>query len=58
MKSNEYGCANCSKSPKKIPYGSKRTKFWCSKCDKGHAKEVNKKYERQKSKKEVLKCLK
>ena len=52
-KTTEYGCPACGKKPKSIPYGGIRTKFWCGKCDCGHALEVNKKRERQKAKKEI-----
>lgn len=49
----EYGCNNCGSKPKSVPYGAKRTKFWCFKCDRGHASEVNKKSVRSKTKKEI-----
>ena len=53
---NEYGCCSCGKKPKKIPYGSKRVKFWCGKCDAGLVSSISKKRERQKVKKEIKKA--
>lgn len=54
MKRNtEYGCENCGRSPKSIPYGSKRGLFYCSFCDMGCSTGVSKTRERQKSKKNL-----
>lgn len=53
----EYGCSICGGRPKKIPYGSKKGKFWCSKCDRAHANGVNKKKERQRAKRNIGKEL-
>ena len=52
-KSNEYGCHYCGSKPKKLPYGSKRGKHWCSKCDCDLVTPVSKKRERQRAKKEI-----
>lgn len=54
-KANEYGCFYCGHKPKKIPYGSKRGFHWCGNCDRDMVTSVNKKRERQKSKKEIEK---
>lgn len=53
----EYGCAVCGHKPKRRPYGSKRTKFWCSKCDRDLVGSVNKKRERQKGKRKLKKMF-
>jgi hypothetical protein len=52
---NEYGC--CGHKPKKIPYGSKKGKFWCSTCDAGHANGISKKRERSSASKLIKKEL-
>ena len=56
----ESGCFNCERrnGPKKIPYGGQKRKFWCSCCDRELVSPVNKKKERQQSKKSIDKYLK
>jgi hypothetical protein len=56
---NEIGCSVCGRQgrPKQLPYGSQKGKFWCSSCDMDLVSSVNKKKERQKSKKEIDKYL-
>jgi hypothetical protein len=49
----EYGCSNCGHKPKKIPYGSKRTRYYCFNCDLGTSTLVNKKRERRKAKQTI-----
>lgn len=60
MRKNESGCSACGRQgrPKKIPYGGKRKKFWCSYCDMDLVNPVNKKAERQKTKKSLDKYKK
>ena len=42
------------RKPKKIPYGSKKGRYYCSFCDMGASNGVSKKRERQKAKKEII----
>lgn len=55
----ESGCSVCQNSkPKRIPYGSERKMFWCSKCDCALVNPVKKKTVRQKSKNETKTAIK
>jgi len=49
-------CSVCKKSKakaKKLPYGAKRKRVWCS-CDRNHVAPVNKKAARQEAKTEIF----
>ena len=53
----ESGCFYCGRSPKKIPYGAKRTLMWCGNCDCDLVSPINKKKARADGKKEIKKQL-
>ena len=54
-KKKKKKCPGCEKNRKHLAYGQKKSKgmIWCSYCDAGHEDDINKKAERQKTKKEI-----
>jgi len=58
MGGNALTCKN-EKRPKHLAYGQKYNKgVWCSLCDAHFKKVINKKAERQKSKREIMNIIK